>query len=147
VSFVRHLVNDTARTLMTLIGALVIGLGIPYFWIWVGSKIQGGADQLSMTSQTAIAVFPGIVITYVLVLVVFGWFQSKWLAATGRKPQDNWPVRRSSWNRSMRDSPHQPEKLTPIEAMFVVTALLAGALYIVWFFLFAGSSGSPGGLY
>ena len=41
----------------------------------------------------------------------------------------------------MRDEPYRPgsEKLTPVEAVFVGTAIVASIAMLIWFFAFAGS--------
>ena len=51
------------------------------------------------------------------------------------------PPARYPWNRSMRDEPYRPgtEKLTPVEAVFVGTAIVASIAMLIWFFAFAGS--------
>ena len=41
----------------------------------------------------------------------------------------------------MRDEPYRAgsEKLTPVEAVFVGTAVVASIAMVIWFFAFAGS--------
>jgi hypothetical protein len=48
---------------------------------------------------------------------------------------------RYPWNRSMRDEPYRPgtSKLSPVEAVFVGTAVVASIAMMIWFFAFAGS--------
>ena len=51
------------------------------------------------------------------------------------------PPPRYPWNRSMRDEPYRPGsgKLSPVEAVFVGTAVVASIAMLIWFFAFAGS--------
>jgi hypothetical protein len=62
------------------------------------------------------------------------------IEARTRAEEDQAPVR-YPWNRSMRDEPYRPgtQKLTPVEAVFVGTAIVASIAMLVWFFAFAGS--------
>ena len=41
----------------------------------------------------------------------------------------------------MRDEPYRPgsDKLSPVEAVFVGTAIVASIAMMIWFFAFAGS--------
>jgi hypothetical protein len=90
-------------------------------------------------------VFVGIVLTYIAIMVVLGWIQSR--LGEPEQPSGRRPVERHPWNRSMRDEPYRPGEraLTPLETMFVTTAIVASVAFLLWFFLFAGSPLPQGG--
>jgi hypothetical protein len=114
---------------------VLIGAGVPLLWIWIGSLIQSsrGADHVEGT--TAAIIFVGIIATYVIVLMIAGAIQARGQAAEAKAPP------RYPWNRSMRDEPYRPGsgKLSPVEAVFVGTAVVASIAMLIWFFAFAGS--------
>ena len=127
-------IANVVRALLTLAGAAVVGFGIPAGWLLVGGAIQGASDG-GGTAFVAIAViFCGIVGSYFALIWAVG------LAAAWRAGDETGRPRRYNWNRSLRDEAHQAPKLNWIESLFVTTAILVGAAYMVWFFFFAGSS-------
>ena len=127
--------RTTGRLVLEIAAAVLIGAGVPLLWIWIGSLIQSsrGADRVEGT--TAAIIFVGIVATYVAVLMVAGAIQAR-----GKAEEDSRPPR-YPWNRSMRDEPYRPgtSKLSPVEAVFVGTAIVASIAMLIWFFAFAGS--------
>ncbi len=113
--------------------------GAPLLAIWIGSKVQGSLNNLSMT-----AVFSVVV---VLAATVFGlallltWLNVKYDELTGR------PVvaRQSSpWLRSMRDErgdeTHRKYGIGGIERVVIICAVAGVLAFEGWFFFFAGSS-------
>jgi hypothetical protein len=133
---VKHVGEGAGRAVLAILSALVIGLGVPSLWVWIGSILQGGGDGTTVSGATAAVIFVGIVLTYIAVLSIAGWVQ-------GRRSDDG-PARgpsRHPWNRSMRDEPYRPgeRRLSPLETAFVFTAVLASAAFMIWFFVLAGS--------
>jgi hypothetical protein len=126
--------------MLTVVGALAIGFGVPLAWVWIGSKIQGTTGDSSVDSSTAAVILVGIVFTYMAILFAAGWAQGRLRADEGEAGEAPKPVRHP-WNRSMRDEPYRPgeRKLTPVETIFVTTAIVASVAFMAWFFLFAGS--------
>jgi hypothetical protein len=127
--------RSTGRFIAEVLGVVAIGAGVPLLWIWIGSLIQGARGAQTVEAATAAAVMIGIILTYVLILVVAGWIQGR--SERGEMP----PPVRYPWTRSMRDAPYRPGagKLTPIETVFVATAVIATVAMLIWFFAFAGS--------
>jgi multisubunit Na+/H+ antiporter MnhC subunit len=123
-----------ARLAIAVALALGIGFGVPLLWVWIGSKLQGtGSD--SVNSSTAAVIFVGIILTYIAILFLVGLVQSRGGSDEERPPP------RYPWNRSMRDEPYRPgaKRLSPIESAFVFTAIVVSAVFMLWFFVFAGS--------
>ena len=104
-------------------------------WIWIGSLIQSSRGAQHVEGSTAAILFVGILGTYVIILMIAGAIQARADDDEERAPT------RYPWNRSMRDEPYRPgtQKLTPVEAVFVGTAVVASIGMLIWFFAFAGS--------
>jgi len=113
--------------------------GAPLFAIWVGSKVQGNLNNLSMT-----AVFSVIA---VLAITVFGlgflltWLNNKYDELTGRPAVAR---QTSPWLRSMRDERGDEVQrkygIGGVERVVVICAVAGVLAFEVWFFFFAGSS-------
>ena len=110
--------------LIMFIGSLVLWIGTPLLWLWIGSQIQGATTSLG----TALGVsFIGVVATIMLLAGV--------LAKLSNVYQAN---RRA---RGLEDTGHYV-----LETVLVVSAGLTLAAFVVWFFLFAGASPVPVGI-
>jgi hypothetical protein len=119
--------------------AINLWTGAPLFAVWVGSKVQGSLNNLSMT-----AVFAVIVI---LAVAVFGlgylltWLNAKYDDLTGRPAVAR---QTSPWLRSMRDERDDAVQrrygIGGIERVVVICAVAGVLAFEVWFFFFAGSS-------
>jgi hypothetical protein len=129
-----RLTTGTFRLVAEIVGAALVGAGVPLLWVWIGSQIQGARGATGVEASTALAMVVGILGTYALVLYIAAWIQ-------GRKDNSLPPPVRYPWNRSMRDEPYRPGtgKLTPVEAAFVIAAVAATIAMLIWFFAFAGS--------
>jgi amino acid transporter len=123
------------RFLLEVAAAVVVGAGVPLLWVWIGSLIQSSRGASNVEPATAVVMVVGILITYVIVLLIAAAIQGR-----GEEPEQR-PPPRYPWNRSMRDEPYRPgtSKLSPVEAVFVGTAVVASIAMMIWFFAFAGS--------
>jgi hypothetical protein len=121
---------------LTVVVAVLMAFGVPLAWLYIGSQLQGdtGATQVSFT--VAMITLAGIIVTYLGILWVAGWAQS-------RAPHDDDRAgsHRAPWMRSMRDTPHRhgEDDLTAIERTFVMTTLIAFVAFLFWFAFIAGS--------
>jgi hypothetical protein len=124
------------RFVLEVAAAVLIGAGVPLLWVWIGSLIQSSRDASNVEPATAVVIVVGILVTYVVVLMIAGAIQGR-----GDDEDEQGPPPRYPWNRSMRDEPYRPgsEKLSPVEAVFVGTAVVASIAMLIWFFAFAGS--------
>jgi hypothetical protein len=117
-------IGATLVLLIMFIGSLVLWIGTPLLWLWVGSQVQGATSSLG----TALGVsFIGVVATIMLLAGV--------LAKLSNVYQAN---RRA---RGLDDNGHYV-----LEAVLVVSAGLTLAAFVIWFFLFAGASPVPVGI-
>jgi hypothetical protein len=126
--------QKSGRLVLEVAAAIVVGAGVPLFWIWIGSLLQGARGAQGVEASTAIIMVLGILISYTVVLMIAGAIQAR--GEGSQRPPTRYP-----WMRSMRDEPYRPgtDKLSPVEAVFVGTAIVASIAMLIWFFAFAGS--------
>jgi multisubunit Na+/H+ antiporter MnhC subunit len=129
---IRRALVGTGSTALTLVGACLIGFGIPLFWIWVASALYDKPG--AVTGPVAVFIFTGIVVSYWALLLVAAWVRGRLLGA-GDEPRP----RRQSWNRSMRDSSDRSHESDPVERLFVTTAIVSMIGFAIWFAFFAGA--------
>jgi hypothetical protein len=113
--------------------------GAPLFAVWVGSKVQGNLNNLSMTAVfSVIAVLAAMVFGLAFVLT---WLNSKYDELTGRPPAAR---HTSPWLRSMRDEREEDTRrkygISAVERVVVISVVAAVLAFEIWFFFFAGSS-------
>jgi hypothetical protein len=113
--------------------------GAPLLAVWVGSKVQGNLNNLSMT-----AVFSVIVVLAALVFLLawaLTWINSEYDELTGRPPAAR---HTSPWLRSMRDEREEDVQrkfgISAVERVVVISVAAAVLAFEGWFFFFAGSS-------
>jgi hypothetical protein len=118
--------------------ALNLWTGSPLLALWIGSKVQSGDSQASMSA----------VFVIILCLVVFsiGLYQAlKYVMHAYREATGTLPTVRTHapWLRSMRGE--RPEyqaaaaSISGIERIIVVSVVLAAVAFETWFFFFSGS--------
>jgi hypothetical protein len=110
--------------LIMFIGSLVLWLGTPLLWLWIGSQVQGATSSLG----TALGLmFIGVPVTVVLIGVLLGKLSDVYRA-----------------NRRARG--HSDPGHFVLEGVLVVSAAITITVFVVWFFFFAGASPVPTGL-
>jgi hypothetical protein len=110
--------------LIMLIGGLVLWVGIPLAWLWIGSQIQAATGSLGAAVG---AMMIGVVVSIVLLIPVLGWLSNK--------------------HRSLLVARGQPDNgHLALEVVLVASATIAVVLFAAWFLLFAGSSPIPIGI-
>jgi hypothetical protein len=124
----RHaLMTGTGAVLVILImfiGSLVLWIGTPLLWLWVGSQIQGHTESLGAAIG---AMFVGVVVTIAAVSSVLVWLSNIYRAN-----------RRA---RGMDDPGH-----LVLEGVLVVSAGITLVGFVIWFLFFAGASPVPIGI-
>jgi hypothetical protein len=130
-----RLARKLGISVLFVIATAVIGFGIPLLWLLVAAQIQGAAGISRMTKETAVAVFPGIVISYVIVMHIVGRVINRGDTAERIPP----PRTQYPWLRSTRDEPARTEKPTGLEMVFIVAASALSVAFMLWFFLWAGN--------
>ena len=109
---------------MMFVGSLVLWIGVPVGWLWIGSRLQNGSSLAAAVGAMMI----GMLLTIVAVLALLGWLNRKHvelLEARGR-------------------AVHLPaDATTALELVLVASAVVAVVGFFVWFFGFSGSSPIP----
>jgi hypothetical protein len=133
IHVIRRALVGTGSTALNLLGACLIGFGVPLLWIWLASSVYGKPG--AVTGPVAVFIFTGILVTYWILLLVGSWVRGRMLEGEFGRP------RRASWNRSMRDTPFRPgeRESDPVERLFVTTAIVSMVAFVVWVAFFAGA--------
>jgi hypothetical protein len=116
-----------------LFTALALWTLIPLSWIWIGSKVS--ETQFPAEGPYAVVAI-GIIVTIVLDAWLIGRLNNLYMRVTGT---DRLAPMRPNWLKSMRDSSTPPGSTTVVEAVMMGSVLLAGVVFVGWFFLLAGS--------
>jgi heme/copper-type cytochrome/quinol oxidase subunit 2 len=102
--------------LMMLCAGLVLWIGVPLGWLYIGSQVQGATDSLG----TAILVMlVGVVASIVAVVPILGWLNRKHLELRAARGLDT-------------------HGQTALEAVMTVSVVVAVVVFVVWFFVIVG---------
>lgn len=124
----RGLIRIGAGALWTALimfgGSLLLWLGTPLLWLWVGSQVQGATTSLSLA---LLVMAVGVIATVWVIAKLLGWLSSS---------------HRANLIARGRDDPGH----AVLETVLVVSAAVAVVVFVVWFLLFAGASPVPLGI-
>ncbi len=123
----------SAIFVVMLLAALALWTAIPVGWIWIGSQIS--TTQFPAEGPYAV-VAVGIIVTIVLDAWLIGRLNALYVRVTGT---NRLAPMRPSWLKSMRDTSGAAGATTVVEAVLMGSVLLAGFVFVAWFFLLAGS--------
>lgn len=105
---------------MMLAGCMLLWIGVPLVWLWIGSQVQASASL-----GTALAVtMTGVIVTVAVVVAGLLWLN-----------------RLHGHVREARSLP--ASRQSALEVLFVASAAIATLLFVIWFFAFSGSSPVP----
>jgi hypothetical protein len=106
---------------MMFVGSLVLWVGVPLSWLYIGSQVQAATDSVG----TAIGVMMlGVLVSIALLVPFLAWLNRKHI--------------------EMREARGlESHGQTALEAVLVVSAGFAIVAFGAWFFLFSGSSPIP----
>lgn len=110
--------------LIMLGGGIVLWVGVPVGWLYIGSQIQASTGSLGTAMA---AMMFGVLVSIAIIVWALGWLN--------RKHQD---LREA---RGLDDHGQ-----TALEAVMTVSAGIAVVGFGAWFFLLSGSSPLPTGL-
>jgi heme/copper-type cytochrome/quinol oxidase subunit 2 len=103
--------------LVMMLGAgLVLWLGVPLGWLYVGSQVQGTTDSLGLA---LFVMMVGVLVSIALIVPALGWLNRKHLDLREARGLET-------------------HGATALEAMMTVSAVIAVLAFVVWFFLIAG---------
>jgi hypothetical protein len=124
----RELLRTGAGALLVIlimfIGSLVLWVGTPLLWLWVGSQIQGATQSLGAALGV---MFIGVIATIATLASILGKLSNVYRA--------------NRLARGQADPGH-----FVLEGVLVVSAGFTIAGFVIWFFFFAGTSPVPVGI-
>lgn len=123
----------SALFLGMLLAALALWTAIPLAWLYIGSMVS--KTQFPSSGPYAV-VGIGILVTIVLDAWLIGRLNALYVRLTGT---NRLTPMRPAWLKSMRDTGGLTGTTTVVEAVMIGSVLLAAAVFVVWFFLLAGS--------
>jgi hypothetical protein len=116
-----------------------IWTGAPLFAVWVGSRVQGNLNNLSMTAVVSVIVVLAAMVF--LLAMALTWLNAKYDDLSGRPAAAR---QTSPWLRSMRDEREHDVRekygISGVERIVVICAVAGVLAFELWFFFFAGSS-------
>lgn len=107
-----------------ILGSIVLWVGMPLLWLWIGSQVQGHTQSLGDALAVA---FAGVIASIVV------------LASILSRLSDVYRANRIACGRA--DPGH-----VVLEAVLVVSAAITMAVFAIWFFFFAGAAPAPIGI-
>jgi hypothetical protein len=107
--------------LMMFVGSLVLWIGVPLGWLYVGSQVQGATGSLGAALAVMAA---GVVVSILVLMALLGWMSRR-----------HGELRHS---RGLENGGH-----VALEGIMVVSAAVALIAFAAWFLLFSGSSPIP----
>lgn len=116
-----------------LLAALALWTAIPVGWIYIGSKVA--TTQFPAEGPYAVVAI-GIIVTIVLDAWLIGRLNALYMRITGT---NRLAPMRPNWLKSMRDTGSGAGTTTVVEAVMIGSVMLAGVVFVAWFFLLAGS--------
>jgi len=127
-------VSRALKTIWVLVAAAacaaVFGVGVPLFWVWVGSQLQDSADQ-GIGMLAAAVVILGPLASYFVLVSLAARFRFSQPADAHREPQ------RMAWNRSRDEIRRRARYTTTFEQIVLSAILIVGAGFEVWYFFLA----------
>lgn len=111
---------SAALVLLMFAGCLLLWVGVPLIWLWIGSQVQASASLGTALMVT----MTGVILTVIVVVAGLLWLNRQ--------------------HAELREVRHRPaSRQSALEVMFVASAAIATLLFVVWFFALAGSSPIP----
>src|ERR671915_1026590 len=102
--------------LMMLGAGLVLWIGVPLGWLYVGSQVQGASESLGLA---ILVMMVGVLVSIAVIVPVLGWLNRKHLELREARGLDT-------------------HGQTALEAMMTVSVVVAVLAFVVWFFLIEG---------
>ena len=110
---------SAALVLLMLAGCLLLWVGVPLAWLWIGSQVQASASLGTALIVTMI----GILVSIVALVFCLG--------------------RLNGWHAALLERRNRPLRSSALEVILVSSAGLAIVGFGIWFFGFAGASPLP----
>ena len=115
-NLVRAGASGVILVLMMLGAGLVLWIGVPLGWLYVGSQVQGASESLGLA---ILVMMVGVLVSIAVIVPVLGWLNRKHLELREARGLDT-------------------HGQTALEAMMTVSVVIAVLAFVVWFFLIEG---------
>ena len=116
------------------LGSVLLWLGVPIGWLWIGSQVQSGTQSTGFAPY--MLVLAGIVVSVVAVAKLLAILNRTYRRVSG----DDGTVRvRMPWHRSMRGEDDSRAPRSVLDVVMVISVTSAMVVFAVWFLFFAGS--------
>jgi hypothetical protein len=127
--------NPAAIVLVALmaLGSVVMWIGVPFGLIFLASKL---ADTPNPSMGPYLVVLLGLPLGMALVGKGLGALNRAHIRLTGTEVDQYRP----GWTRSMRGERTVERRGGVLDRVMIVSVVVAGIVFAVWFFAFAGSS-------
>jgi hypothetical protein len=103
--------------LVMMLGAgLVLWVGVPLGWLYVGSRVQGATDSLG---AALLVMMVGVLASIAAIVPALGWLNRKHLDLREARGLES-------------------HGATALEAVMTVSAVIAVVAFVIWFFIIAG---------
>src|SRR5829696_6909748 len=110
---------SVALVLVMLAGCLMLWVGIPLGWLWIGSQVQASASLGTALMVT----MAGILVSIFALVLVLGWL--------------------NRYHAELLERRGRPPTASALEVILVSSAGIAVVGFGIWFFGFAGTSPLP----
>ena len=104
-----------------VLAAIVLWVGVPFGWLWVGSQVQGSTDSLGLA---LLVMAVGVLVSIAVLMRLLGWLNLQHTHARERRGLETYGN-------------------VTLEAVMTLSAGVALVSFCIWFFLFSGSSPVP----
>ena len=127
--------NPAAILLVVLmaVGSVVMWIGVPFGLIYLASKL---ADTPNPSMGPYLVVLLGLPVGMALVGKGLGALNRAHIRLTGSEVDQYRP----GWTRSMRGERTVERRSGVLDRVMIISVVVAGVAFAVWFFGFAGSS-------
>jgi hypothetical protein len=117
-----------------VLGSLMLWIGAPLFWVWLGSQLQ---DSSQPSLGPYLLVLAGVVVSMVVIAKLLSRLDRLYARITSREATARV---RMPWHRSLRGERTSGRPTRVVDVVMVASVSAALALFGLWFFLLAGSS-------
>ena len=129
--------GTTGLVVLMSIGGFAMWIVTPVAWLWLGSQLT---ESRRPDGTLYLLVAVGIIVTMTVLGLLLGRLNRIHGAMTGRLTERTIARSRLAWTRPQSASEEGRQPVNALEVIMVGCVVIAGILFFVWFFFFAGSS-------
>ena len=127
----------TGLVVLMSLGGFAMWIATPVAWLWFGSQLT---ESRRPDGTLYVLVAAGILVTMTVLGLLLGRMNRIHGEITGRLRPDAPAHTRLAWHRPQSASDEGRSPVNVLEVIMVACVVVAGILFFVWFFFFAGSS-------